>query len=342
MNFSHRIIGCRETSTVRVSAGAFWQWLAALIACVSIGFSPATALADEGGVSFWLPGLYGSLAAAPAAPGWSLGAIYYHASADASASREFRLGGRIVAGLSAKGDLLFLMPSYVFSDPVLGGQAALALAGAFGHSDVSVEATLTGPRGGILSGSTNDSLTSNSDLYSLASLRWNRGNHNFLAYGMLGVPVGSYELGRLANLGTNHWSVDAGGGYTYFNKANGREFSAVAGLSYNFENPDTNYRNGIDGHLDWAASQFFSERLHAGLVGYFYHQLSGDGGSGAQLGDFKSRVSAIGPQVGYMFPLQGRQAYLNLKGYYEFDAEHRAKGWNVWLSLSLPLGSGKK
>ena len=28
--------------------------------------------ADEGGVSFWLPGIYGSLAATPQQPGWSL------------------------------------------------------------------------------------------------------------------------------------------------------------------------------------------------------------------------------------------------------------------------------
>jgi len=35
-----------------------------------------TAQADEGGVGFWLPGLFGSLAAAPQVPGWSLGMIY--------------------------------------------------------------------------------------------------------------------------------------------------------------------------------------------------------------------------------------------------------------------------
>ena len=44
------------------------------------------ALADEGGVSFWLPGIYGSLAAAPQQPGWSLPLIYYHTSVSASGS----------------------------------------------------------------------------------------------------------------------------------------------------------------------------------------------------------------------------------------------------------------
>ena len=67
--------------------------------------------------------------------------------------------------------------------------------------------------------------------------------------------------GRLANIGTSHWSVDGGGGYTYFNAKSGREFSAVVGFTYNFENTDTDYQNGIDSHLDWGASQFLSEQL---------------------------------------------------------------------------------
>jgi hypothetical protein len=40
--------------------------------------STEIARADESGISFWLPGLYGSLAATPTTPGWSVGAIYYH------------------------------------------------------------------------------------------------------------------------------------------------------------------------------------------------------------------------------------------------------------------------
>ena len=60
------------------------------------------------------------------------------------------------------------------------------------------------------------------------------------------------------------------------------------------------------------------------------------------LGDFKSRVAAIGPQVGYLFKVKDRQWYANLKGYWEFDAQNRPEGWNVWLTVSIPLGSGGK
>jgi hypothetical protein len=50
------------------------------------------------------------------------------------------------------------------------------------------------------------------------------------------------------------------------------------------------------------------------------------GGSGAVLGDFKSRVSAVGPQIGYFFPVESQKWYANLKGYYEFDAQNRLEG----------------
>ncbi len=131
--------------------------------------------------------------------------------------------------------------------------------------------------------------------------------------------------------------MDVGGGYTYFHPETGREFSATAGFTYNFENTDTDYQSGIDAHLDWGASQFLSEQLHVGLAGYFYYQITGDSGSGAKLGDFKSRVNAIGPQVGYIFNMGDKQAYLNLKGYWEFNANNRPEGWNTWLTLSIPL-----
>ncbi len=313
------------------------QLVLVLFCCTGVLFSQS-ALADEGGVSFWFPGQYGSLAATPAEPGFSIALIYYHYSGDADGSSEFAQGGNVRLGLEEDLDLVLVVPNYVFAKPVLGGQASVSIAGAYGRVDVDVDATLTGPGGGVLSGSASDSNTSYSDLYPSGSLRWNHGDHNTMVYAMAGVPVGSYDVDRLANIGTNHWSLDGGGGYTYLNMQTGREFSATAGLSYSFENPDTNYQNGVSFHLDWGASQFVSEQMHVGLVGYFYYQLTGDSGSGAQLGDFKSSVNGIGPQIGYLFNMGDKQAYLNIKGYWEWGAEHRPEGWNGWVTLSLPIG----
>ncbi|MET0669919.1 MAG: transporter [Xanthobacteraceae bacterium] len=148
------------------------------------------------------------------------------------------------------------------------------------------------------------------------------------------IPVGAYEPQRLANLGIGHAAIDGGAGYTYFNPQTGHELSAVGGLTYNFKNPDTDYRNGVDFHLDMGASQFLSKQVMVGLVGYAYQQLTGD--SGGRVGDFKSRVFGVGPQVGFIFPLgTSHQGYVNLKGYKEFGAEHRPEGWNAWLTFVI-------
>ena len=182
--------------------------------------------ADEGGVSFCLPGQYASFAATPAEAGWSLAAIYFHSWADASGSRSFTRGGRLTVGLDVTSDLLFLSPMYTFAAPVAGGQLALSLPGVYGRAKVGIDGTLTGPGGNTVAGGQSDSLTSVGDLFPQASLKWVDGNHNYMTYAMAGVPVGSYELGRLSNLGTNHWSLDAGGSYTYLDARKKHEFSA--------------------------------------------------------------------------------------------------------------------
>ena len=311
--------------------------VALLFLCSTGTLISSLASADEGGTSFWLPGQYGSMAAVPSDPGWSMPLIYFHNSADAEGSREFSTAGEITLGMEADIDLLLAVPTYAFANPVWDGQLTLSVASVYGNADVGVDATLTAPGGGPVSGSETDSKTAFGDLFPSATLRWNDGVHNSMAYVMAGVPVGSYDVSRLANIGTNHWSLDGGGGYTYLNMETGREFSAVAGLTYNFENSDTSYQNGIDSHLDWAASQFVSEQMHIGLAGYFFYQLTGDSGSGAVLGDFKSQVIGVGPQLGYFFNMGEKQAYLNLKAYWETEAKARPEGWNAWLTLALPF-----
>jgi hypothetical protein len=91
----------------------------------------------------------------------------------------------------------------------------------------------------------------------------------------------------------------------------------------------------VDWHLDWGISQFLSKQMFIGAVGYFYQQLTPDSGQSRLLGDFKSRVIGIGPQIGFLFPVGDMQGYLNLKGYGEFAAEKRAAGWNAWVTLAI-------
>jgi hypothetical protein len=149
------------------------------------------------------------------------------------------------------------------------------------------------------------------------------------------IPVGAYDATRLSNIGIGHGALDAGAGYTYFNPESGHEFSAVLGFTYNFLNESTQYQNGVDMHLDWGASQFLSKQVLVGLVGYVYKEIGCDSGSGDRVGCFQSQVVAVGPQIGFIFPVGNMQGYLNIKGYKEFAAENRPEGWNTWITFAI-------
>ena len=140
---------------------------------------------------------------------------------------------------------------------------------------------------------------------------------------------------RIVNLGDGHASWHNGFGYTYFNERTGLEFSVVSGLTYNFRNPHTDYRNGLDWHTDLEASRFLSKQFYVGAVGYSFNQLTGDTGSGATLGPYLSRIAAVGPEAGILFPVGEMQGSLNLRGYWEFAAQNRSSGWNTWLVFSV-------
>jgi hypothetical protein len=172
--------------------------LAVSAAFLTMALAPVPSAADEGGVSFWLPGQYASLAATPLTPGWAFSGIYYHSSIEASGGQTFTRGGGIQAGLNGDADLGLLAATYVFADPVLGGQAAVTLAEGIGRINAFVEATLTGPGGGTISGEAEDTRTGFSDLYPTASLRWNEGVNNFMVYLAGDIPIGAYDDDRLA------------------------------------------------------------------------------------------------------------------------------------------------
>ena len=290
------------------------------------------------------------MAAAPQVPGWALAIVNLYtpvsANGNVGAAREVTINKfsgvvsvNLNVNLKANPDLVLVNPAYVFATPVLGGQFALSMAGAYGRSiaDLNGTLTVTGPLGGTLmrQGSTEDGRDGFSDLYPSATLRWNRGVNNFMVYGTGDIPVGTYDSSRLANLGIGHGAADAGVGYTYLDPSTGHEFSVVTGLTYNLVNPSTGYQNGIDWHLDWGASQFLTKTFQAGLVGYFYNQVTPDSGCLPSLCPFESRTVGIGPQFGFIFPNASFQTYLNVKAYWDVDTQNRASGASAWVTLAF-------
>jgi hypothetical protein len=299
------------------------------------------AFADAGGLSFWLPGAFGSLAAVPTVPGWAYTTIYLHLQSSAGSGASFVLPGgsrgSVAVGLTDHADALVQGITYTSATPVLGGQAAFTVLGAPGNVGVGVGATLTGPLGNSISGVRTDDRTTFADVFYQGTLKWNQGVNNEMIYVTGNIPSGTYDPNRLANLSLGFAAFDVGGGYTYFDTKAGNEFSVVAGLTYSLPNTYLQYQNGIDFHVDWAASKFVSKTLQIGIVGYYFQQITDDHGPGAVLGGFRGMTVGIGPQIGFLFPklFAGYQGYLNFKGYRDLETENRPSGWSTWATFSI-------
>jgi len=302
------------------------------LAVAIVAWSGSAALADEGGVSFWLPGQYGSFAAVAPSPGWSMPLVFYNYGGSAGRGVTLPRGHLLATGLSASFDGLFIAPSYAPETMILGARANFSLAFAPAYTTNTANVRL-----GPLSASRSDSLFGGSDLYPTAQLYWNAGAHNVMTYLAGDVPVGSYDPNRLSNIGIGHGAIDAGGAYTYLNTKTGSEASATLGFTQNFRNPSTDYTNGTDFHLDLGAAQFLTEHFFVGVVGYYYQQLTADRGQLPLLGPSESRTRGVGPQIGYNFNVGGVSIYTNLRGYTEFESYRRVQGHAIYATVSVPL-----
>src|SRR5262249_14017857 len=70
-HFFTAIAGRILPSRLNIRAGLITVFFA--VAAIACSTNPSDA--DEGGVGFWFPGLFGSLAAEPQVPGWALGIV---------------------------------------------------------------------------------------------------------------------------------------------------------------------------------------------------------------------------------------------------------------------------
>ena len=187
------------TEQMQCFGSCFLRFLRLGAVAVLLALPAQMARADEGGVSFWIPGFFGSLAAAPSqAPGFSMTTIYYHDSVSAGGNvalaREFEirnipanLTATASANVNANVDLGLLVGTYTFATPVLGAQVSVALLAAYGSNSTSLAGTLAGTLSGPLGGtvpfgprfdSINSDIIGFGDLIPFYQMKWNAGVNN--------------------------------------------------------------------------------------------------------------------------------------------------------------------
>ena len=210
--------------------------LALGVARVAAAIAAATpAQASEGGASFYLLGSGGPGAAElPPVTGLFFDNTLYYYTAQSSGSREFVVGGNVVAGLELDLVADFATVMWVPSTDVLGGTLAVGGAFAVGRPEVGVDAILTGPRGNSVALHVDDSATIIGDPVVLGELSWKVAPKLHAAVaGTLNIPVGHYREGELANVSFHRWIFDASAALTWKDEETGWDVSGKAGLTFN-------------------------------------------------------------------------------------------------------------
>jgi hypothetical protein len=292
------------------------------------------ALASEGGTNLYLLGSKTTMGGYLPPPGvyGSVQNYFYTGSADI----EFQAGGVSLSG-GVDADAYVALPTalWVSDADILGGNLAFSLTTPFGGKQLDVGLLAT--RTGFEANASRDNWAFGDPVLG-TTLGWHDGKLHYSLGALLNVPIGQWEFGNPINIGFNHWAIDTTGAVTFLDPATGVELSGAAGLTFNFENPDTDYTTGTELHVETAAMLHVSHTLSFGLNGYAYKQLSGDSGSGAKLGDFKGQVFGIGPALDYTFLIGHTPVITNLRYFYEFGAENRLEGHAGFLNVALPLG----
>jgi hypothetical protein len=312
-----------------------WAIIAGLVPVFSLAQIADDASAAEKGIGTYLLGQAGMLP--PVSGVFSTNTVYIY-SGQASPSTEFEIGGNIVANVDV--DLVLGVPGvlWVPEAEILGGRVGVFGILPIGSVGVNADVTATLPGFPPLAGSVSQSRVSVGDPQVGALIGWTSGPLHWNLGTLINVPIGDYENGALDNLAFNHLSVDIYGGLTWLDPATGFELSGRAGITFNDKNSATDYKTGEEFHIEFAALKHFSPQFNAGLVGYHYQQISGDSGSGAVLGAFEGRVTALGPHVSWTFPVGQVPVSLASRALVEFNTKNRTEGVAGYVIVTVPLG----
>ncbi len=309
-----------------------------MLATAVFFLASGSAQAVEGGRSLYLLGKRGPMAGLIPKPGVYITNDVYHYSG--STDQKLPIAGIVSQNVTADATSNLLQTTWITDTELQDARLALGLLIPYSHVRVGAQGSAT-YAGTPVNAELSDKVSAFGDPVIAASLGWRRPDGDKLRawslYGSLFVPVGSYEEGRLANAGANRWGLDVGTAFSGGNKKRGREFSSVFGVTFNGENLDTEYKSGIEAHLELTYKQHLPSGWSAGLVGFAYQQLTADSNGPSILGDFKGRVFAFGPEVGYQFKAGDTPIGLDLRWYHEFDAKNRVEGDGVFLTLSVGL-----
>jgi hypothetical protein len=324
--------------------------LAALLGIVTI--LPLSTYAEEGGSGHYAPGGAASfIDTLPGKPGLAIANYFSFYDGNASASKQLPFGGFIVAGtvgIDATAYADTVVGLYQTPLKLLGGYYAVGVAIPYVWMKVEAKGTvqLTKTLGPytiniIRTSTVRDTANGIGDITLYPFMFGWTALKGDLKYDVrLGIyaPTGDYDTGKLANVGKNYWTFEPTVSLSYISSKIGLELSAFAGVDFNTKNHETDYQTGTQFHLDITAAEhlpLLGGIIGIGANGFYYQQITGDGGSGAFLGDFKGRTVGIGPVLSYATKIWKKDLVAEVKWLPEIDVKNRIKGDYVWFKLGM-------
>ena len=295
-------------------------------------FPSQRASAVEGAFDYYLPGIYGNIGVADFP---EPGAYYLNFMAASKGEVDITVkNGQVHTDVKDSIFAQVFVPAYLSEKKILGGNYWLAAALVLPEY-VDLKSNIQLSNG--LSVSSDESTTGLGDMTIIPfGLQWKNEDWAAVFYSSVNVPIGYYSLETPATLGLNYWALDLNYAMT-IDVTEKFNIDFDIGLLLNTENTDTDYHSGNSVHLDYTFGYHLTHRFSLGLSGYVYHQLNGDSGSGATLGDFKGRAYGIGPSVEYIWGNKDFFVVGNLEWLHDLDTENRIESDYVIFMLALPI-----
>jgi hypothetical protein len=153
------------------------------------------------------------------------------------------------------------------------------------------------------------------------------------------IPLGHFSSRDLANPTNNYYSFHQEFAFTYFPRKT-VEISAEGGLTFNAENPATNYHSGAIFDIDWGfnwAPIASMPNLFFGIQGFYVTQFTDDKVNNITVAPdgFRLEKYALGPQLIYYF---SPKAGIAAKYQREFDTKNGPEGDRYWIQFVFPIG----
>lgn len=289
-----------------------------------------TVSASEFGIGTYRPGLMDLFAGYLAPPGTTLVKTYFlfqDAGAKAVARNDrFEAVAHTVTYTSA------VFAAHVTSLRILGSYWGF---GAIAQFRIASQSLKVGPAGELPPPQTS-TIGGLGDLILLpVMLNWNWGQFHLMTALAFYAPTGSYDRQRIINIGTNRWAVEPDVGLTWMDEERGREASLFVGYTVNRENAATHYQSGDEFHADFVLAQHLANGVVLGVAGYAVQQTTADTGPSAVFGPFRGRVLGLGPLIGKTVGLWELPVNFTLKYDFEFAAQNRSSGNELWLTAAL-------